>query len=138
MRYFEMKNSDNRSIYFLFFVTNNELGHLKMKEAMWRVDKEGDFQYSDATNPDQIVFFKMESFGDKVFNLIKKKYGAWKDDVIIIRKFIENETAFLSKHLNQALKFAEDNSLIEVDQLKKDGKKRRKGTFPDGTIIRIK
>lgn len=138
VRYFEMRNADNRPIYFLFFATNNELGHLKMKEAMWRVDKEGDFKFSDATNPDQIIMFERDDFGEEVFGLIKKKFGTGKYNVANIRKFVENDTAFLTKHLNQALKYAEDNSLIEVDELKKDGSKRRKGTFPDGTILNIK
>ena len=133
-----MRNVDNRPIYYLFFASNNELGHLKMKEAMWRVDKEGDFKFSDATNPEQIIMFEREDFGEEVLGLIKNKFGTGKNEVEILRKFVENETAFLSKHLNQALKFAEDNSLIEVDELKKDGSKRRKGTFPDGTILNIK
>jgi len=138
VRYFEMKNSENRPIYYLFFASNNELGHLKMKEAMWRVDKEGDFKFSDATDPDQIVLFERENFGEDVFNIVKEKFGTTKYDVANIRKFVENETAFLTKHLNQALKFAEDNSFIEVEMLKRDGSKRRKGTFPDGAIIKIK
>ena len=138
VRYFEMRNPENRPIYYLFFASNNELGHLKMKEAMWKVDKEGDFKFSDATNPNQIVFFEKENFGEEVFDLIKEKFGVIKIDVELYKMFIEKETAFLSKHLNQALKYAEDNSLIVVAEIKKDGTKRKKGTFPNGTIVRIK
>ena len=138
VRYFEMRNAENRPIYFLFFASNNELGHLKMKEAMWRVNKEGDFKFSDATNPDQIVMFEREDFGQDVFALIKEKFNTGKNDVETLKKFVENETAFLTKHLNQALKYAKDNSLIDVDDIKKDGNKRKKGTFPDGTTLNIK
>ncbi len=35
VRYFEMRDHDNRVVYYLFFASNNPLGHLKMKEAMW-------------------------------------------------------------------------------------------------------
>lgn len=138
VRYFEMRNTDNRPIYYLFFSTNSDLGHLKMKEAMWRVNKEGDFKFSDATNPDQIVMFERDNFGEEVFNLIKKKFITSKYDVEILKKFVENETAFLDKHMTQALNYAEANDLVEIDPLKTDGNKRRKGTFPNGVIINLK
>ncbi len=138
VRYFEMRNADNRPIYYLFFASNNELGHLKMKEAMWRVDKEGDFKFSDATNPEQTVLFEKEDFGKEVFDLIKKKYKTGTYNVSVLKKIIENETAFIDKHITQALTYAEANNLIDVPQLKIDGKKRRKGTFPNEVIIIIK
>ncbi len=138
VRYFEMRNADNRPIYYLFFATNNELGHLKMKEAMWRVDKEGDFKFSDATNPDQTVLFEKEDFSEDVFKLVKEKFSTGKIDVEILQKFVENETAYLVKHLNQALRYAEKNSLIDVEPEKKNGKKRKSGTFPIGTVLELK
>jgi three-Cys-motif partner protein len=138
VRYFEMRNADNRPIYFLFFASNNELGHLKMKEAMWRVDKEGDFKFSDATNPDQIIMFEKDDFGEEVFDLIKEKFGTGKYDVDILKKFVENDTAFLDKHVTQALKYADEKNLIEIDPLKADGTKRRKGTFPNGVLVNLK
>ena len=138
VRYFEMRNEDNRPIYYLFFATNNRVGHLKMKEAMWRVDKEGDFKFSDATNPDQIVLFEKVEFGEEVFKLVKENFHTGTFDVQIIRLFIEDKTPFLKKHLGQALNFAEQNGLIEVENNKADGSKRKKGTFPDGTILLFK
>lgn len=138
VRYFEMRNVDDRPIYFLFFATNNEVGHLKMKEAMWRINKEGDFKFSDATNPNQIIMFEKDNFGEEVFNLIKERFGKDKYNVDNVKKFIENETAFLDKHCRQAMQYAEENNLIEVDIVKADGNKRRKGTFPAGVLITIK
>ena len=138
VRYFEMRNIDNRPIYYLFFASNNAKGHLKMKDAMWKVSKEGDFKFSDATDPDQIVLFEREDFGEDVFSLIKEKFEKKKYDVDILKIFVQDETAFLDKHVTQAFKFAEANDLIEVEPIKKDGKKRRKGSFPVGTFITIK
>lgn len=138
VRYFEMRNSDNKPIYYLFFASNNEMGHLKMKESMWRVDKEGDFKFSDATDPNQIVFLEKDDFSEEVLTLLHKKFSSGIYDVSVLKIFIENETAFLVKHLNQALKFAESKSFIEVNPTKRDGTKRRKGTFPEGTIIKVK
>jgi three-Cys-motif partner protein len=57
VRYFEMRDRKNRVIYYLFFASNNPLGHLKMKEAMWKVDPVGEFTFSDATNPNQSLLF---------------------------------------------------------------------------------
>jgi three-Cys-motif partner protein len=49
---FKMTNKTNRTDYFLFFGTNNIMGLKKMKEAMWKVDDSGVFEFSDATfNP---------------------------------------------------------------------------------------
>ena len=138
VRYFEMRNVDDRPIYYLFFATNNEVGHLKMKCAMWKEGKEGEFKFSDATNPNQIIMFEKDNFGEEVFHLIKEKFGNGKYDVDIIKKFVENETAFLDKHCTQAMNYAEENNLIEVDIVKVDGNKRRKGTFPPGVLITIK
>jgi len=55
VRSFEMRDRNDRIIYYLQFVTRHRLGHLKMKEAMWQVDSEGDFSFSDATDPKQQV-----------------------------------------------------------------------------------
>ena len=57
VRYFEMSDRDNRVVYYLFFASNNSLGHIRMKEAMWRVDPHGDFGFSDSTDPYQHVLF---------------------------------------------------------------------------------
>lgn len=138
VRYFEMRNADDKPIYYLFFATNNELGHMKMKDAMWKVNKEGDFKFSDATNPNQIIMFEKDNFGEEVFKLVREKFGQGKYGVDNVKKFVENGTAFLDKHFSQAMKYAEENHLIEVDALKTDGNKRKKGTFPEGVLITIK
>src|ERR1035437_7139766 len=44
---FEMLNKGNSTDYFLFFATNSLKGLEKMKEAMWKVDDTGSFQFSD-------------------------------------------------------------------------------------------
>ena len=57
VRFFEMRDRQNRTQYYLFFATNHERGHIKMKEAMWGVDPDGEFRFSDATDPNQLVLF---------------------------------------------------------------------------------
>lgn len=58
VRFFEMRNEDNKVIYYLFFATQHPLGLVKIKEAFWRVDPSFGYKFSDATNPDQLVLFE--------------------------------------------------------------------------------
>lgn len=46
---FEMRNARNATDYFLVFATKNLLGLQVMKQAMWQVDKSGNFRFSDYT-----------------------------------------------------------------------------------------
>ncbi len=60
VRYFEMRDSEGRVIYYLFFASNHALGHMKMKEAMFAVGDEGLYSFSDATDPNQAVLFRSD------------------------------------------------------------------------------
>jgi hypothetical protein len=53
-----MRDYNGRLVYYLFFASNNSTGHLKMKEAMWKVDPKGDFTFSDST-PNQTLLFNL-------------------------------------------------------------------------------
>ncbi len=46
---FEMRNARNATDYFLVFATKNIRGLEVMKQAMWEVDKSGNFTFSDYT-----------------------------------------------------------------------------------------
>jgi len=134
VRYFEMRDSKDRPIYDLFFATNHRMGHIKMKEAMWRFDDLGYFRFSDATDSNQVVLFKRE-IDKEIFLFLDSIRSKNTIEVEILEKYIEDKTAYLSKHLKKALLYAEKNHLIAVSTLKKDGSKRKSGTFPKGTII---
>src|SRR4029077_14828127 len=58
VRSFEMSNARDVTDYYLFYATNELLGLKKMKEAMWKMDESGEFQFSDATDPNQFVLFE--------------------------------------------------------------------------------
>ncbi|MEK7755840.1 MAG: hypothetical protein AAB385_01360, partial [Planctomycetota bacterium] len=120
-----MRDRQNRPQYYLFFATNNELGQLKMKEAMWKVDPDGDFRFSDATNPNQLVLFEADTTPPLVDELRKEFCGKGQVTGFTVRTFVENKTAYLKKHMTVALKQEEDASRVLVEPLKTDGKKRR-------------
>lgn len=134
VRFFEMCGSDGRPIYFLFFASNHELGHLKMKEAMWRVDTEGDFRFSDTTDPNQTVLFQQDH-STKLFSILSQKFSKEKKLVAELNKFVSNETAYIGKHLKESLRYGEEKNMLIADEEKVSGKKRRKGTFPDDVCV---
>ena len=131
VRFFEMRDRQDRTQYFLFFATNSELGHLKMKEAMWKVGPDGDFRFSDATNPGQMVLFEADPttvLAAQIRDEFRAKGTVTGSQV---RRFVEDRTAYLKKHMTGALKQEEESGQLRVDELKTDGKKRRANTFPD-------
>lgn len=134
VRFFEMRNVDNRPIYYLFFATNHPLGHKKMKEAFWKVDSSTGFCFSDATNPQQPVLFEI----DESPKLAKDLYTHFVNQRISVEEieiFVDDRTSFLPRHMRSALKLLEQDKKIKVDVYKRDGKKRKKNTFPKDVIV---
>ena len=134
VRYFEMRDLQDRIIYYLFFAGNHPLGHVRMKEAFWKMDPEGRFRFSDATNPNQLVMFQ----SDPLLTLtgtLQQEYRSQTVPVEQVKRFVENDTPFLAKHLRSALKVLETNGEITAERLKRDGKIRRANTFPDDVIV---
>jgi hypothetical protein len=139
-RYFEMRNSDNRVVYYLYFISNNNLGYVKMKEAMWAVDPSGTFHFSDFTDPSQPVLFASEDMWlPLVQESITAKFSG-RSGVLVkeIKEFINEETIFLEKHMKQALRILEIQKGLFPHQLKSGGKKRRINTFPDDVVVDFK
>jgi three-Cys-motif partner protein len=137
VRYFEMRNHHHRVVYYLFFASNNQLGHLRMKEAMWKVDPNGEFEFSDATNLAQAVMFENPHADDLAEQIFSKFLAARKVPVSRVRQFVNDETAYIGKHMTQALKMLEDSSRLTADPVKSNGEQRHGKSFPDEVIITI-
>ena len=137
VRSFEMLNSGNRTDYFLFFGTNNLRGLEKMKEAMWKVDPVGSFHFSDFTDANKTgkLFLDQPNFSQLKGMILARFQGK---DVSIedLTEFVITETPFLGTHFKtQILKPMESQGELSVVRAKE---LRRKGTFPEGTIIRFR
>jgi hypothetical protein len=52
-----------------------------------------------------------------------------------VNQWVTNETPFLDSHMKAALKKGEQDVFVVVNPLKADGKKRKKGTFPDEVLV---
>jgi three-Cys-motif partner protein len=134
VRFFEMYDDKNNLIYYLFFASNHPLGHKKMKEAFWRVDSQGGFKFSDRTNPNQPVLFELDPSLD-LAKLLKLHFSGTTQKTQSVIFFVEDETAYIETQAKKALSYLESTTEISVEPIKADGKKRRKGTFPEGVII---
>ena len=136
VRSFMMVNQNNKPDYFLFFGTNHPLGLEKMKEAMWRIDKGGSFQFSDATyNPKQAVLFEPTPNYVRLKKDILAEYKGKKIKIEDLEVFVITKTAFITSHIRKnVLDRMEAANPPEIKVASNNGK-RRKGTYPKGTII---
>ena len=136
VRYFEMRDQRDRIIYYLFFATNHRLGHVKMKESFWKVDSSSGFKFSDKTDPKQMVLFDLDPSENLANDLLSHFSGqVVRSDVVI--QFVEDETPYIAKHARGALRILEAKNWIEVEPFKANGQRRRKGTFPNGVVVKF-
>ena len=135
VRYFEMRDRPNHAEYLLFFATNHRMGHVKMKEAMWRVDPEAGYYFSDAAAPDQLLL-EDETLLNSLRTALRRAFqDAGQVSVGRIAEYVEDKTMYLQKHMRKVLKGEEAAGKIHVSPHKVDGTKRRKGTFSEGTMV---
>lgn len=135
VRYFEMRDRNNRIIYYLFFASNHPLGHTKMKESFWKIDDQTGFVFSDATNPHQPVLMSLDPAQELAQIIFLEFQGQQVLTEIIVHDFVEDATPYTGSHAKAALKFLESNRKLVVSPYKVDGKKRRKNSFPDGVTL---
>jgi three-Cys-motif partner protein len=135
VRFFSMRNERDQPIYDLFFAGNHSLGHYRMKEAMWKVDEEGQFRFSDATNPLQPVLFRVDHTPQLLDTICHQFAGQSNVGVAQIQEWVWGSTPFLDKHMKAALRRGEQEDRFIVHSIKRDGKKRLRGTFPAGVMI---
>jgi len=134
VRYFEMRDRHNRTIYYLFFASNHPLGHVKIKEAFWKIDPSSGFRFSDATNPNQLVLFEVDETS-KLTTDLTKAFANQRVTVEEIIKYVEDETPFITTHMRRALRLLEEENKITVAEYKLNGKKRRKNTYPKDAVV---
>jgi three-Cys-motif partner protein len=134
VRSFQMRNASGSTDYFLFYATNNLLGLKKMKEAMWKVDRSGEFTFSDATDPNQMVLFASEPRYGHLRDQILAKFAGREPTVKDIEEFVVAETAFRETHYKQqvlkSLELADPPGLVALNP----PAQRRKGTYASPSL----
>ena len=137
VRSFKMINKINKTDYFLFFGTNHITGLKKMKAAMWKVDKSGLFQFSDATyNPNQPVLFEAKPNYNQLKGILLDKFKGKLVSIPDLEYFILKKTAFRETHYKkQILRLMEKVKPAEIKV--KCQRKRIIGTFPSDCIVKF-
>jgi three-Cys-motif partner protein len=128
VRSFCMRNKRNATDYFLFFATKHLSGLKRMKEAMCSVDPTGTYEFSDFTNPNQLLLFSQPDYL-LLRQLLVNRFKGMIASVEEIERFVIAETPFC-KYKTEALKPMELSSSPEIMVMAADPKRRR-GTFAD-------
>ena len=104
VRSFKMINKQNKTDYLLFFGTNDLMGLKKMKEAMWKVDKDGSFQFSDAThNPSQPLLLEVGPNFDNLKKAILKEFKGRIISIKELENFVLTQTPFRETHYKKQI-----------------------------------
>lgn len=136
IRTFKMRNRDDRTDYFLFFGSNSITGLAKMKESMWRVDQGGQFEFSDATNPDQTLLFSAAPDFVRLRRELRAGLAGQTVSIEQVEEFVLDRTGFTASHYKRVLKELEGSAppgLVVCSA--RAGRKR--GTFPPGTTMQF-
>lgn len=135
VRYFELRDKDDRVVYYLFFASNNATGHYKMKEAMWKVDPLGEFSFSDATNPDQRIMFVNSPLELLTDDITAQFRPEGEIPISRVEAYVYDKTGFLRKHMGEVLRNLESGNRVKIAPLKTDGKRRLANTYPNQALI---
>jgi len=135
VRSFTMVNDRRRIDYFLFFATNSLHGLERMKEAMWKVDPSGGFQFSDATDPSAPSLFGNQPDLALFRRQLQARYGHTTVPIEQVFEYVVAETAFLGKHARSVLKTEEQSHPPGIGVHCQT--QRRSGTFPVDRGIQI-
>jgi len=130
---FKMIGEHNQVIYHLIFCTNHIKGLDIMKRAMWRVDRTGQYKFSDRDVPGQTYIFDFqdeEHWIPAAANKIYKQFTGMTVDVKDIEIFIIAETEYIFK--KEILKYIEKK---RPEYIREILNRRKKGTFPNGCKI---
>lgn len=130
VRRFEMRNEKDQPLYYLYFASSNRQGHIRMKEAMWRVDPLGEFRFSDASDPDQLVMYA-DQVDLPLAEALAKRFAGRMVRGFDVRLHVEDETPYLNRHKTAALGRLEADRRLRVEGVQANGKKRRARSYPD-------
>ncbi|RLG32079.1 hypothetical protein DRN97_08220 [Methanosarcinales archaeon] len=131
---YEMRNTRNRILYYLVFITKSPEGIKKMKEVMGNLSGKY-FYFTNEGHSDQLHLLRHDfpEFQNDFLNRFAKQEITVDD---IFNYYVaSDEYIWTEKDIREFLKHLEDDGSITVKPFKTDGKKRRKNTFPSNAVI---
>jgi len=132
VRSFGMIGQNNQTVYYLVYATKSLRGLDVMKDAMWKVDRTGQFKFSDVTGFNQSFLLDYADEPSWVLNAAKAIYEKFRGQTVqdqTIYDFIITETRFPKRKapLNQLEK--------ELKILKVNRPLGKNKGFPEGSTI---
>lgn len=127
---FEMRSKKNIIDYHLVFASQHYLGLEKMKEAMTKIAKNGDYCFSDAhlNQASLFSFDEPSTYSPQLFEQFRGRTVNYPE----LRDYALNESPFTNP--KSMLKDLEEKGMIQV---RSSDPKRRKGTFNEENLIDI-
>jgi len=132
-RSFEMVDSNNRIMYHMIFGTNHWLGLKVMKNAMWSVDRRGNYTFSDRLGRGQtflIDYQDEEHWVPKAAELVYDRFKGQTVSVEDVEKFVIIKTEYNFR--KSVLQYIEDNNPERIAEVR--GRRRRR-SFPPECLI---
>jgi hypothetical protein len=131
---FRMLNAQGKTPSWLFYGTRRIEGLVKMKDAMWSVDRGGGVQFSDRLAGQEVLFARDQLDVGPLRQALLDRFVGQTVPVSTVEMFVLTETPYSASHYkNRVLKPLEMEGRIEVEA----PSGRRRGTFPSGTQIRF-
>ncbi len=132
---FKMKDSVDRTEYFLAFGTNDPKGLSVMKQAMWKADPNEGRIFSDASDPNQLILVTgITPLRDLLRSWFAGKGWVSMDEIVeYVRHTPYSEEMHLKKRTLVPME-REGPRVLEVER--PEG--RRRGTFAEGTRVRFR
>ena len=128
VRSFGMENATGHTGHYLFFCTRHLTGLKKMKSAMWKIAPLGDYRFSDNT-ADELVLFTPDPDLTPLQDMLVSAFNGQTVPVSLIGDFVAEHTPYADSHYKSQLKILQQDGRIT------SANQRRKGTFPEGTLI---
>jgi three-Cys-motif partner protein len=129
---FLMYDKDNRPLYWLLFCTNNIRGLEEMKKAMWNVDKNGEFRFSDKDQEGQLPLLDRAFDQNWLADELKSRLSGRRMSVKELKEFVLTDTpCYLFRDGLRALETANSVRIVKAPQ------SRKPGTFPEEVLADI-
>ncbi len=125
----------NRLVYAIFFGTKNILGANRMKEAIWKVDPFGGFQFRGARGGQGTLELQTADFRPLIDALQREFRGRGWIPIKQVEDFVASDrTDYYTTQLRKrALNPLEDAGALQVKV--PDGRRRKPHTYPNGTEL---
>lgn len=136
---FRMVNKLNQTQFYLFFATSHWRGSLLMKQAMWSAAPEGDFEYSDLTDPYPKLFElpRDEEYSNELATRLYEAHaGQTVQKEVLLQEDVAWDEVCIERHLTRALRILEyERKPPQIQAVRTRSGIRKQGTYPKGSFI---